>query len=150
MGRLELSPRSIFGGLSALARGYIHDVLSFSNPGRASTHFFTDSPSDSLTVELGCQGGARGFATEVGTSNVKKVNEDPRGIWSAVDYLTGILIACPGRGYFWSCTPSSILQCRGRPRGALAAGAWAQKPEFDSRIGHHVMKSKRNAVCMMV
>ena len=27
--RLELSPRSIVGGLSALARGYIHGVTSF-------------------------------------------------------------------------------------------------------------------------
>ena len=27
--RLELSPRSIFGGLSELARGYIHGVTSF-------------------------------------------------------------------------------------------------------------------------
>ena len=94
MRRLELSPRSIFGGLSALARGYIRGVTSFSNPGRASRHFFTVSPSDSLTVELVCQGAARGFAMEVGTSNVKKVNEEPRGIWSAVDYLTGTFIAC--------------------------------------------------------
>ena len=119
-------PGRFWGGLSALTRGYIHCVTSFSYPGSASRHFFTVSPSDSLTVTLVCQGAARGFATDVGTSNVKKVNEDPRGIRSAVDYLTGILIACPGRGYFWSCTPSSILQCRGRPRGALAAGAWAQ------------------------
>ena len=120
--RLELSPRSIFGGLSAFARGYIHGLISFSNPGRASRHFFTVSPSDSLTVKLVCQGAARGFATEVETSNVKKVNEDPRGIWSAVDYLTGILIACPGRGYFSSCTPfqyftvprtASWRSCRG-------------------------------------
>ena len=104
-------------------------MTSFSNPGRASRYlFFTVSPGYSLTVELVCQGAARGFATEVGTSNVKKVNEDPRGSWSAVDYLTGILIACPGRGYFWSCTPSSILTCRGRPCGALAAGARAQIP----------------------
>ena len=123
-------PGRFFGGLSALARGYIHGVTSFLNLGRASRHFFTVSPIYSLTVELVCQGAARGFATEVGTSNVKRVNEDPCGIWSAVDYLTGILIACPGRGYFWSCPPSSILKCRGtpRPRGALAAGAWAQIP----------------------
>ena len=102
-------------------------MTSFSTPGRASKHFFTVSPSDSLTVELVCQGTARGFATEVGRSNVKKVNEDPRGIWNAVDYLTDILIACPG-SYFWSCTPSSFLRCRGWPRGALVVGAWAQIP----------------------
>ena len=73
---------------------------------------------------------ARGFAPEVGTSNVEQCNEDPREIRSAVDYLKSVLIACPGRGYFWSCTPSSVLEFRGtpRPRGALAAGAWAQIP----------------------
>ena len=125
---LNVRPGRFLGDLSALARGYIHGVTSFSNPGRASRHCFTVSPSDNLTVELVCQGAARGSATEDGPSNVKKVNEDPRGIWSAVDYLTGILIACSGRGYFWSCTPSSILQCRGRSRGALAAGPWAQIP----------------------
>ena len=42
--RLELSPRSIFGGLSALARGYIHGVTSFSNPGRASRYFLLFRP----------------------------------------------------------------------------------------------------------
>ena len=70
---------------------------------------------------------ARSFATEVGTSNIKQVNEDPREVRSAVDYLNGVLIACTGRGCFWSSTPSSILKFRGthRPRGALAAGAWA-------------------------
>ena len=73
---------------------------------------------------------ARGFATEAGTSNIKQVNEDPREIRSAVDDLKGVFIACPGRGSFRSCTPSSILKFRGtpRPRGALAAGAWAQIP----------------------
>ena len=55
-------------------------MTSFSSPGRASRHFFTVSPSYSLIVELVCQRAARGFATEVRTSNVKKVNEDPRGI----------------------------------------------------------------------
>ena len=73
---------------------------------------------------------ARGFATEVGMLNVKKVNEDPREIRSAVDYLNDVLIAYPGRSSLRSCTPSSILLFRGtlRPRGALAAGAWAQRP----------------------
>ena len=71
---------------------------------------------------------ARGFATEVGTLNGKQVNEDPRGIRSAVDYLKCVLIACPGRGSFWPCTSPSTLKFRGtpRPRGALAEGAWAQ------------------------
>ena len=66
---------------------------------------------------------ARGFATEVGTLNVKQVNEDPRKTRSAVDYLNDVLIAYPGRGYLRSCTPSSILPFRGtlRPRGALAS-----------------------------
>ena len=38
---------------------------------------------------------ARGFATEVGTSNVKQVNEDRCEICSAVDYLNGVLISYP-------------------------------------------------------
>ena len=42
--RLELSPRSSFGGLSALARSYIHGVTSFSNPGTASRHFLLFRP----------------------------------------------------------------------------------------------------------
>ena len=33
-------PVRFLGGLSALARGYIHGVTSFSNPGRASRLFF--------------------------------------------------------------------------------------------------------------
>ena len=68
---------------------------------------------------------ARGFATNVGTSNVKQVDEDPREIRSAVDYLNCVLIAYPGTGSFWSYTPSSILKLRGtpRPRGDLAAGS---------------------------
>ena len=74
----------------------------------------------------------QGFATEVGTSNVKQVNEDPREIRSAVDYLNGVLIAHPGIGSLQSCTPSSILPFRGTPRpcGALAAGAWAQRLQY--------------------
>ena len=73
---------------------------------------------------------ARGFVTEVRTSNVKQVNEDPREIRSAVDYLKCVLIACPEKVFFLSCIPSGILKFRGapRPRGALAVGAWAQIP----------------------
>ena len=54
-------------------------------------------------------------------------NED-RAKRSAVDYLNGVLIACPGEVIFGPLYPSRVLQFRGtpRPRGALAAGARAQ------------------------
>ena len=71
MRRLELSPRSIYGGLSALARGYIHDVTSFQTlAGLVGIFIYFVTPSYSLTVELVCQGP---LATGVGTSNVKQV-----------------------------------------------------------------------------
>ena len=66
------------------------------------------------------------FVTEVGTSSVKHVNED-RAKRSAVDYLNGVLIACPGEAIFGPLYPFPCLQFHGtpRPRGALATGAWA-------------------------
>ena len=55
--RLELSPRSIYSGLSALARGYIHGVTSFQTlAGLLGIFFYLVSPSYSLTMELVCQG----------------------------------------------------------------------------------------------
>ena len=127
--RLELSPRSIYGGLSALAQGYIHGVTSFQTLAGLLGIFFLLCFAQLCSKRgTSVSKAARGFATEVGTSNVKQVNEDPREIRSAVDYPKGVLIAYPGRGSFWSCTPSSILKFRGtpRPRSTLAAGAWAQ------------------------
>ena len=69
--RLKLSPRSIFGGLSALARGYIHGVTSFQIlAGLQGFFFFTVSPSYSLTVELVCQGVRSRF--RYGSRNVER------------------------------------------------------------------------------
>ena len=137
--RLELSPKSIYGGLTALVRGYVPGVILFQTLAGLLGIVYFVSPRYRLTVELLCQGLLKvsgpcarersagpksAFATDVRTSNVKQVNEDPREIpRSAVDYPNGVLIKYPGRGFSWSPVPHSVFYSS-TVRPGLVAHLW--------------------------
>ena len=131
--RLERLPRSIYGGLSALARDYIHGVTSFQNlAGLLDILFYFVSPSYSLTVELVCRRPLEVSLRKSRRQTLHRLTRIRAKFAARSTTLTAPLLYTRymGRSSLRSCTPFSILPFRGtpRPRDALAAGAWTQRP----------------------